>query len=230
MNFDNTIVSLKNVYKNFYYDNQIIEILKGVNLDIHFGEFVAIMGPSGSGKSTLLNIIGLIDSPSSGEVNYFSKTTSSIEENEKARIRSKNIGFVFQNFNLFNHLTVFENVMIPLLLNKSVREKDRKEIVMNCLNEVGMMHRVKQYPLKLSGGEQQRISIARSLINNPSIIYADEPTGNVDEENEKNIITIFENIVKQGKSVIVITHNEIYEKYVDNVFYLRDGKLERGKY
>lgn len=226
MNIDkNSLVIIQDIRKTYKSKAETNEVLKDVSLEVHASEFVIIMGPSGSGKSTLLNIIGMLDKPTSGHIGYKWTGFNSPDEKELSYLRGKNIGFIFQNFNLMPNFTVYENVALPLYINKEVKPGNRKNIARNCLTMVGLESKLEQCANTLSGGEQQRVAIARSIINNPSLILADEPTANVDGENEKKIIDIFLNIVKQGKSVVVVTHNEVYKKYADRIFYLENGNL-----
>jgi ABC-type lipoprotein export system ATPase subunit len=227
MNLNNSLISIKNMCKSF--DSQIdnLDVLKNVNLNVNRGELIVIMGPSGSGKSTLLNIMGLLDVPTSGSISYFNNMLVNLSDKEKAKIRSENIGFIFQQFNLLKHLTVYENVMLPLVLNDKLDDTKRKEIALKHIEDMEMTHRLFYYPSTLSGGEQQRVAIARSLVNDPVLILADEPTGNVDQDNGSKIIRTFEKIVSNGKSIVVVTHNDIFKNYASSVYYMENGELKR---
>jgi putative ABC transport system ATP-binding protein len=220
------IIQLKAVRKSYIYDDEAVEILKEINLEISKGEFVLIMGPSGSGKSSLLNIMGLLDTASSGEIFLEGRNINQMSNTEKSDFRRNKFGFIFQNYNLLPELDVYDNLKLPLMLNKKVAISDRKKTIEKALEQVGMIHRIHQFPSKLSGGEQQRIAIARSFINNPELLFADEPTGNVDKLNEQKIIDLLVKFVQIGNSVLVISHNELYTKYATKYYKLIDGKLE----
>lgn len=204
----------------------LTEALRGINLSISEGEFVAIMGPSGSGKSTLLRIIGLLESPDSGKYILKGKDTMKLGEKEKDILRRKFFGFVFQQFLLIPYLTAIENVYIPLMISGiGLREgmKRAKEL----LESLGLGHRLYHFPNQLSGGEQQRVAIARALINNPEVILADEPTGNLDSKTAKDVMKIFKRLHKKGKTIIIVTHDEEVASYAERVIKIRDGVVWR---
>ncbi len=198
-----------------------VEALRGVSLKIERGEFVAIMGPSGSGKSTLMNIMGLLDTPTRGKVYLMGRDVSRLGEDELAEIRGKTVGFVFQRFNLLPYLTALENVLLPTLFLGEKREDRAREL----LEAVGLGHRIHHLPSQLSGGEQQRVAIARALINDPEIILADEPTGNLDSKTGKQIMEIFRDLHKKGKTLILVTHDEEVAGYAERVVRIRDGRI-----
>ncbi len=202
-----------------------VPVLKGINLSIKKGEFIGIMGTSGSGKSTLLNILGLLDVPTSGEYFLDNIHVETLSDDERAVIRNKKIGFIFQNFNLFPHLTTQKNIEVPLVYGE-VDKKKRAEIAFDMAQKVHLHHRLDHKPGELSGGEKQRIAVARALANSPSFLLADEPTGNLDEKTSKEIIDLFHELHKVNKSTIVmVTHNPEYESIFDRVIHLRDGKV-----
>ncbi|MFH2142664.1 MAG: ABC transporter ATP-binding protein [Bacteroidota bacterium] len=220
-----TIIKFEKISRNYVMGTQIVRALRSINLEIFSNEYVAIMGPSGSGKSTLMNIVGCLDTPSSG--NYFLNGTnvSQMTDNELAEVRNKEIGFVFQTFNLMPRYSALENVMLPLIysgISKSVR-KERGESV---LQQVDLADRMTHKPNELSGGQRQRVALARALVNKPSIILADEPTGNLDSKTSIEIMKLFYDIHEQGNTVIVVTHEEYIAKYADRIIRLKDGKIE----
>lgn len=222
-------LEVRNITKTIKHENTYIEILKGVNIECQSGEIVAIVGNSGSGKSTLLNIMSMIDTCSSGE--YFIGETDvfRLSDNEKVDFRAKNIGIVFQQYNLINNLSCYDNVKIPLYVNHTISRKDRDKRIKEKMEMVGMKHRISHLPKTLSGGEQQRVAIARAIINEPQIILADEPTGNVDLENEQQILKIFRDIAKNGKLVIIVTHSQNIMAFADRVYKINNGYLEKTK-
>ncbi|MBN2073063.1 MAG: ABC transporter ATP-binding protein [Actinobacteria bacterium] len=199
-----------------------IPALKGINLDISDGEFISIMGPSGSGKSTLMNIIGCLDIPTSGEYFLDSVNIGKLNDNELAAIRNKKIGFVFQTFNLLSRSNVFGNVELPLIYT-SERVKDRRKRVLEAIEDVGLTTWIRHRPNELSGGQKQRVAIARALVNNPSIILADEPTGNLDSRTGEEIMAIFQRLNRDGKTIILVTHEMEIARHTHRVIYLRDG-------
>lgn len=205
--------------------NQAIPVLKGLNLDIFKNEYVALMGPSGSGKSTLMNILGCLDSPTSGSYILNEKDVSTMSDNELAEVRNKNIGFVFQQFNLLPRLNAAENVALPLVY-AGIPKKERIERAMAGLAKVGLADRSHHKPNELSGGQIQRVAIARALINNPAIILADEPTGNLDSKTSVEVMQIFGKIQAAGNTVILVTHEEDVARYAKRIVRLRDGVIE----
>ena len=218
------IVELKGVTKVYRLGKVFVPALRGINLDIRKGEFISIMGPSGSGKTTLMNIIGCLDRPTEGKVLIEGKNVAELSDDELARIRREKIGFVFQQFNLIPRLTALENVALPMWfagINKRERERRAKKL----LELVGLGDRIKHKPAELSGGERQRVSIARALANNPEIILADEPTGNLDTKSGKEIMKILKKLNKKGKTIVLVTHDEIFAKEAERIIRIRDGKL-----
>jgi putative ABC transport system ATP-binding protein len=222
------IIELKNITKTYVLGTQIINALDGVSLEIEKNDYVALMGPSGSGKSTLMNMLGCLDVPSTGEYWLNSKDVSKLNDDQLAHIRNKEIGFVFQTFNLLPRLSSLENVILPLIY-AGVNTKERLEKGNHVMEIVGLQERMNHKPNELSGGQRQRVAIARALVNNPSIILADEPTGNLDTKTSEEIMSIFGDIQKQGNTVILVTHEEDIAAYAHRIVRLRDGKIERDE-
>ena len=222
------IIHLDKITKSYYMGKQELKVLKGISLDIFKNEYVALMGPSGSGKSTLMNILGCLDSPSGGKYILNDKDVSKMPDNDLAEVRNKEIGFVFQQFNLLSRLTAAENVALPLVYN-GTQKKQRMEQALEMLNRVGLADRSHHKPNELSGGQGQRVAIARALVNNPSIILADEPTGNLDSKTSVEIMEIFGKIHDEGNTVILVTHEEDIANYAHRVVRLRDGVIESDK-
>lgn len=218
------ILKVKNLVKNYYKDNEKIEAVNNISYNFEKGKFYAIMGPSGSGKSTFLHLIGTLDTYDEGSVFINNIDVSSLDDLQLSKIRKEEIGFVFQSFYLNNNMKAYENVIMPIMLDK-IPYKDKKEKGITILNSLGLEKRVNHYPSELSKGECQRVAIARALINNPNIILADEPTGNLDSKNERNIFELLKKLSLEGKCVIVVSHNEEIKKYADVVSKIRDGKL-----
>ncbi|HLD83459.1 MAG TPA: ABC transporter ATP-binding protein [archaeon] len=214
-------IELRNVVKSYTLGDAEVRALDGVSLDINEGEFVSIMGSSGSGKSTLLHIVGALDRPTQGAVRIFGKDVHGMGDNELAGLRGDTIGFVFQTFNLIPRLSVMENVLIPSYFAGVDRQEDAGRLV----KSVGLGERMNHMPSQLSGGERQRVAIARALINDPKIIVADEPTGNLDSVNGKKIMDIFKSLNKQGRTVIVVTHDIHIAKYANRIIRIKDGKI-----
>ncbi|GAB6072177.1 ABC transporter ATP-binding protein [Venenivibrio stagnispumantis] len=214
------IVRLKDIKKIYKSKNEEVEALKSISLTINEGEMVAVMGPSGSGKSTLLHIIGLIDTPTEGSIEIDNKDVSKLN---LSKFRNEYIGFVFQLSYLLPEFTALENVMMPLLISKKEKPKEK---AINILKKLGLEHRVNHKPSQLSGGEQQRVAIARAIVNNPKILVADEPTGNLDSENTKIVMEIFKNLNKEKNTTIIIaTHDIEVAKNCDRIIYIKDGKI-----
>ena len=203
-----------------------VKALDNVSYEFKPGKLYAIMGHSGSGKSTLMSILGLIETYTSGKITIDKKDISKLKDDELSDLRMKYIGFVFQDFYLDEHLKAYENVLLPMLINKEIKKEERKEKAIKLLTDLGLKDRINHFPKEMSGGEQQRVAIARSLANNPEIILADEPTGNLDEENEKLVFETLKDLAKKGKCVIVVTHSEEIKKYADEILKITKGKLE----
>jgi putative ABC transport system ATP-binding protein len=221
----NSILHLEDIRKNYYMGRQELQVLKGISIDIYKNEYVALMGPSGSGKSTLMNILGCLDSPTSGLYILNGKDVSKMPDNDLASVRNKEIGFVFQQFNLLPRLTAAENVALPLVYY-GASKKQRTEQANEMLKRVGLEDRSHHKPNELSGGQGQRVAIARALVNNPSIILADEPTGNLDTKTSIEIMEIFGKIHSAGNTVILVTHEEDIAHYAHRIIRLRDGLIE----
>ena len=219
-------MKVENITKIYRTKTSEIKALDNISYEFVPGKMYAIMGHSGSGKSTLISILGLINTYTSGKISIENKDVSKLKENELADLRMKHIGFVFQEFYLDEHLKAYENIILPMLINKEIKKEDRKEKALKLLKELGLEERVNHYPKEMSGGECQRVAIARSLANSPQIILADEPTGNLDEENEKLVFSILKDLSKQGKCVIVVTHSEEIKNYADEILTINTGKLE----
>ena len=221
------IIELKGVAKYYKMGENIVKALDGVDINIEEGDFVAIMGPSGSGKSTGMNLTGSLDRATKGDIYLDGENIELLEESELAQIRGKKIGFIFQQFNLIPNLTAKENVMLPMLFQDVDRE-EREEKAEELLKMVDLGDRMEHYPNQLSGGQQQRVAIARSLANDPEVILADEPTGNLDSKTEIKIMEFLTKLNKEGKTVIIVTHaSEISEKYANTIYWLKDGKVEK---
>ncbi|HKG67549.1 MAG TPA: ABC transporter ATP-binding protein [Segetibacter sp.] len=220
-----SIIHLDNIEKSYFMGIQAIPVLKGINLDIFKNEYVALMGPSGSGKSTLMNILGCLDSPTGGIYILNGKDVSKMADNDLAEVRNKEIGFVFQQFNLLPRLSASENVALPLIY-AGIARKERMERAMEVLAKVGLADRSHHKPNELSGGQMQRVAIARALVNNPAIILADEPTGNLDSKTSVEVMEIFGKIQASGNTVVLVTHEEEIAAYAKRVVRLRDGSIE----
>lgn len=221
----NTVISLKGIKRQFNLGDEIIYALNEINLEINKNEYVALMGPSGSGKSTLMNILGCLDTPSAGQYFLQGKDVSKSSDNELAAVRNKEIGFIFQTFNLIPRLTTIENVALPLIYaGWSKKERDARAI--EVLQQVGLGDRMKHKPNELSGGQRQRVAVARALVNNPSLILADEPTGNLDTKTSYEIMKLFEDIHANGNTLVVVTHEEDIASYTHRIVRMRDGLVE----
>ena len=220
-----SIIHLENIQKSYYLGKQELKVLKGITLEIFKNEYVALMGPSGSGKSTLMNILGCLDSPTGGRYILNGEDVSKMLDDDLADVRNKEIGFVFQQFNLLPRLTAAENVALPLIYNGTAK-KIRMEYALEMLDRVGLADRSHHKPNELSGGQNQRVAIARALVNNPSIILADEPTGNLDSKTSVEIMHIFDKIQAEGNTVILVTHEEDIAEYARRIIRLKDGIIE----
>lgn len=220
-----SIIHLENIQKSYYLGKQELKVLKGISLEIFKNEYVALMGPSGSGKSTLMNILGCLDSPTAGRYILNGEDVSKMLDDDLADVRNKEIGFVFQQFNLLPRLTAAENVALPLIYNGTTK-KIRTEYALEMLDRVGLAERSHHKPNELSGGQNQRVAIARALVNNPSIILADEPTGNLDSKTSTEIMHIFDKIQADGNTVILVTHEEDIAGYARRIIRLKDGIIE----
>ena len=218
------MIKLENVKKVFRTEEVETWALREVNLEVKEGEFVAIMGPSGCGKSTLLNILGLLDNPTEGTYTLNGKDVSKLKENDRTDIRKGTIGFVFQSFNLIDELNVYENIELPLLY-MNTPNKERKERIEAVMDRMAISHRRKHFPNQLSGGQQQRVAIARAVLPNPKIILADEPTGNLDSKNGKEVMDLLSELNKEGTTIIMVTHSQHDAAYADRIINLYDGQI-----
>lgn len=219
------VIEVNNITKHYLLGSQTVEALRGVTFGIRQGEFIAIMGPSGSGKSTLMNIIGCLDSPTNGTYHLNNKEVSTLEGDELAGIRNREIGFVFQNFHLLARNSALDNVMLPLKYAGFNRD-DQLAKARETLSKVGLESRMNHQPSELSGGQQQRVAIARALVNNPSILFADEPTGNLDSQTGHDVMQLFHNLHQQGQTIILITHENEIAAEAQRVIYIKDGLIE----
>ena len=221
----NAIIKIKELKREFTVGSELVRALKGVDVSINKNEYVAMMGPSGSGKSTLMNLLGCLDTPTSGAYNLNGTDVSSLEDNDLARIRNKEIGFIFQTFNLLPRLTALENVALPLVYSGYSKEQ-RNEKAAEVLAKVGLADRMDHKPNQLSGGQRQRVAVARALVNDPSIILADEPTGNLDSKTSLDIMRLFQEIHQMGNTLIIVTHEEEVASHAHRILRLRDGLVE----
>ncbi|MGZ8868770.1 MAG: ABC transporter ATP-binding protein [Thermoanaerobaculia bacterium] len=218
------LIHLEGLTKVFYTDEIETHALDGVHLDIEQGEYVAIAGPSGCGKSTLLAILGLLQAPTGGQYTLNGKPVAQLTTADRARIRNREVGFIFQSFNLIGDLTVQENVELPLTYRKMAAPERRKRVV-EALERVGMSHRMKHYPGQLSGGQQQRVAVARAIVGSPSIVLADEPTGNLDSRNGESVMTLMRELNRDGATICMVTHDPRYAKHADRSVHLFDGRI-----
>lgn len=224
------IIKIENLKRYFKVGDETVKALRGVSFTIYEGEFVTIMGTSGSGKSTLLNTLGCLDTPTSGDYYLDGINVRGMGKNERARIRNRKIGFIFQNYNLLPKTTAVENVELPLLYNSAISAKQRTEMAEKCLREVGLGDRLYHRSNQMSGGQQQRVAIARALVNNPVIILADEATGNLDTRTSFSILTLFQKLYKEGKTLIFVTHNPEIAMYSSRNILLKDGRIVSDEY
>lgn len=224
------IIRIENLKRYFKVGDETVKALRGVSFTIYEGEFVTIMGTSGSGKSTLLNQLGCLDTPSSGDYFLDGVNVRGMGKNERARIRNRKIGFIFQNYNLLPKTTALENVELPLLYNPAFNAKQRSAMAEKCLKEVGLADRLMHKSNQMSGGQQQRVAIARALVNNPVILLADEATGNLDTRTSYSILTLFQKLYKEGKTIIFVTHNPEIAMYSSRNIMLKDGRIVSDEY
>jgi len=221
----NKIIDIKKILKYYHVGTETIKALRSVSLSINKNEYVAIMGPSGSGKSTLMNILGCLDTPTGGQYILNNKDVSHLNDDELAEIRNIEIGFVFQTFNLLPRYTALENVTLPLIY-AGMNKEERLAKAEDTLKNVGLQDRITHKPNELSGGQRQRVAVARALVNNPSIILADEPTGNLDSKTSMDILSLFEQIHKMGNTIILVTHEEEVARHAHRIIRLKDGEIE----
>jgi len=221
---DQNLISLDGVTKVFLTDEVETHALSGIHLQIKNGEYVSIAGPSGCGKSTLLSILGLLDTPTEGKYILNSKPVESLSLSERARVRNREIGFIFQAFNLIGDLTVYENVELPLTY-RGLPSSERKKMVHEALEKVGMSHRTKHYPSQLSGGQQQRVAVARALAGKPSILLADEPTGNLDSKNGQAVMDLLRDLHREGATICMVTHDPRFARYAERTIHMFDGRV-----
>ncbi len=224
-----SLIEVENLWKTYDMGHEQVNALRGVDMKIEKGEYVAIMGPSGSGKSTLMNLIGCLDTPSKGTYRLNNQAVADLNDDELARIRNKEIGFVFQTFNLLPRATALHNVELPLIYNGTSREL-RRESAERAMQIVGLGDRMTHRPNELSGGQRQRVAVARALVNNPSILLADEPTGNLDTSTGMEIMGLLADLHRSGNTLIVVTHEYDIAKFADRIIFLRDGQIEKEEY
>ena len=223
-----TLIRVKNLKKQFQIGSEIVNAIKDISFEVNAGEFISIMGPSGSGKTTLMNIIGCLDTPTSGEYHLDDSEVSLLDDDELAAIRNRKIGFVFQSFHLLTRNTALKNVMLPLTY-AGYDKSEATDKAKSVLNKVGLDDRINHKPNELSGGQQQRVAIARALVNNPSIIFADEPTGNLDTKTGEEIMNLFKQLHRNGQTIIVITHENEIADQTERIITVKDGLIESDK-
>ena len=219
------LIEMKDIRKVFYTDEIETHALAGIHLNLEKGEYVSISGPSGCGKSTLLSLLGLLDTPTGGQYRINDVAVEDINASQRARIRNREIGFIFQAFNLIGDLSVLENVELPLTYRDGVSKSERRERAMEALNRVGMAHRIKHFPSQLSGGQQQRVAVARALVGQPSILLADEPTGNLDSKNGEAVMALLAELHASGATICMVTHDPRYADFADRKVFMFDGQI-----
>ena len=225
-----SLIKLKDINKYYTVGKEKFHVLKSLNINIAEGDFVMIMGKSGSGKTTLLNVLAFLDKFDTGSYFFNYENVSNLNENQRSVFRNKYIGFIFQQFNLIETLNIYQNVELPLIYDGTLNKSERENIVKEKLKQVGLLDKIKSLPLQLSGGQQQRIAIARSLVNNPKLIFADEPTGALDSETSDDIMKLLKDLNNQGKTIIMVTHDADLVKYATKVIRLKDGVLYEEAY
>src|ERR1700691_5376586 len=219
------LIEIEDLIKVFYTDEVETHALSGIHLTISRGEYVAMSGPSGCGKSTLLSILGLLDTPTAGQYTLNGTEVANLNFADRSRIRNQEIGFIFQSFNLIGDLTVYENVELPLTYRSGMPASERKDRVQHALERVNMAHRMRHYPAQLSGGQQQRVAVARALAGSPSILLADEPTGNLDSKNGEAVMELLKNLHREGATICMVTHDPRFARHADRNIHLFDGKI-----
>ena len=226
-----SLIKLKDINKYYKVGKEKFHVLKSLNINIEEGDFVMIMGKSGSGKTTLLNVLAFLDKFDDGSYFFNYENVSNLNENQRSIFRNKHIGFIFQQFNLIETLNIYQNIELPLIYDGKLNKSERENIIKEKLKQVGLLDKIKSMPLQLSGGQQQRVAIARSLVNNPKLIFADEPTGALDSETSTDIMNLLKDFNNQGKTIIMVTHDADLIKYATKVIRLKDGVLyEEGNY
>jgi len=225
-----TIIEVRDLRKDYYISEITVHALRGIDMNITRGEFVAIMGASGSGKSSMLNILGCLDKPTEGDYFLDNVDTKSLTRDDLARLRNKKLGFVFQAYNLLSRTTALENVELPLFYDKSIKSAERRERALSALEAVGLIDRMNHMPNQLSGGQQQRVAIARSLVNDPVMILADEPTGNLDTRTSVEIMELFQNLNEEGRTIVYVTHEPDIAKFATRNIFFSDGKIVRENF
>jgi len=218
------LINVKNLKKDFINGEVATSVLRGVSFDVERGTFVSIMGPSGSGKSTLMHILSFLDKPTSGDYLFDDRNIKSLSDDELAEMRSKKVGFIFQSFNLLPTLSVLENVVLPLTYT-NISSEERNQKSKDLLEQVGLSHRLDYSPTKLSGGEKQRVAIARALVNNPEVIFADEPTGNLDSKSGAQVMKILQELNKKGNTIILVTHEKSTAEHAERIIKIKDGNI-----